>query len=230
MIGSRITVGFAATLILTLAGCGGGGGDERNAAQKAVDGTFVGKVKGTDAFVAVVAEPAAAGNQAKRELSVYVTDGRRLSEWFPGALSKNSFTATSADDDAEVKGELEGTKVTGTVKLPSGKTVEYEAVPATGAAGLYDLSVTAKGKLSGASAAGIGLKGETPFSNGTGTLKLADGQRKKFEVTRDAADNAASLRAGQLLMIVLGGGELSGAGKGRAGDEGDPAFFIRSRG
>lgn len=228
MIGSRITVGFAATLVLTLAGCGGGGqDDERNAAQKAVDGTFVGKLKGTDAFVAVVAEPVA-GKQAKRELSVYVSDGKRLSEWFTGSVAENSFTARSADEDAEVKGKLNGTKVTGTVGLPGGKTVGYEAVPATGAAGLYDLSVSPKGKLSGASAAGIGLKGETPFSKGTGTLKLADGRRKKFEVTRGAADNAASLRAGQVLMIVLGGGELTGTGKGRAGDEGDLAFFIRS--
>lgn len=213
----------AVAVALTVTGCGGGDDPERNAGQKPVEGTFVGKLKGGDALVAIVASPAS-GKQGKRELSVYVNDGKRLSEWFPSSVAGNRFTAKSADGDAELKGELSPKKVAGTVELADGKAVAYEAVPATGAAGLYDLSVSPKGKLTGASAAGIGLKGRTPLARGTGSLKLADGKRMKFVVTRDGAGNADRLRAGQMLLIVLGGGELRGAGKG----DGDPAFFVRS--
>jgi hypothetical protein len=226
---SRISSGAAVALALAIGACGGGGdGDSEQPAQKAVEGTFVGKVKGEDAFVAVVAAPTA-GKGGKRDVSVYVTDGRRLSEWFPGSVEGNSFKAASADQDAEVNGKLTAKGVTGTLELPGGKKGGYEATPATGAAGLYDLSVSAKGRLSGASAAGIGLKGRTPFTDGTGTLELADGKRRKFEVRPDGRGAADRLRAGQVLLIVLGGGELSGAGKGRTRD-GDPGFFIRSSG
>jgi hypothetical protein len=228
MIGSsRISICLVAAIVLIpLAGCGGDG-DKGNSVEKMVDGTFVGKVAGTKAFVAVVAAPVV-GKQDKRDVSVYVTDGKRLSEWFAGSGASNSFTASSDDRDAEIKGKLSGKAVTGTLKLPGGKTVDYQANTATGAAGLYDLTVSRDGELSGASAAGIGLKGEAPLERGVGTLKLADGKRHKFDLTGDAAAGA-SLKSGQVRLIVLGDGELSGAGKRRSvKGSGDPAFLIRS--
>jgi hypothetical protein len=224
MIGSRITVGLAVPLVLALVGCGSGGDGDEGTAEKAVAGTFVGKAAGTNALVAVVAAPLA-GEQQKRDVSVYVADGKRLSEWLPGSISGNSFTAASDDGDAEITGKLSGKAVTGTLKLPSGKTVGYQAGPATGAAGLYDLEVSNKGKLSGASAAGIGVKGKTPLDDGTGTLRLADGTRRKFDITGNDA-KPSSLRAGQMRLIVLGDGELTGAGM-PSGDDAK-AFLIRS--
>jgi len=190
-----------------------------------IDGTFVGKVAETDALVAVVAAPPA-GKQPKREVSVYVADGRQVTEWFAGSAAANSFAASSDDRDAQVKGTLSGSAVTGTLELPGGKTVKYQAIPATGAAGLYDLSVSRKGELSGASAAGIGLKGETPLDSGTGALKLADGKRRKFDVTGLAGGDLPSLRAGQVRLIVLDDG-LTGAGKPRSA-KGGSAFLIRA--
>jgi hypothetical protein len=224
MIRSRIILGLALPLVVAVAACGGGGDGEERPAQKAVEGTFVGKVAGTNAFVAVVAAPVA-GKQEKRDVSVYVSDGKRLNEWFPGSVSGNRFTAASDDSDARIEGKLGGNAVTGKVKLPNGKTVQYQAGPATGAAGLYDLQVSAKGKLSGASAAGIGVKGEAPFDADSGTLRLADGTKRKFAITGQD-EKLSSLRAGQVRLIVLGDGELTGAGMPKSDES--QAFLIRS--
>jgi hypothetical protein len=118
-------------------------------------------------------------------------------------------------------GELNGNSVKGTITLPGGKTARYDASRATGAAGLYELTVSPKGKIRGASATGIGLTGKTALeADGTGTLKLADGTRHKFDVTGTAGD--LELRSGELRVIVLGDGELRGAGRARGSD----GFFL----
>jgi len=217
---------LAVLLVVPLAGCGG---EDRTAEQgksksKPFEGTFLGKVTGTNALVAVVAAPAT-GKQERQDVTIYMSDGSKLSEWLGGAVERNSFAATSDDRDAEAKGELNGNSVKGTVKLPDGKTVRYEASRATGAAGLYELTISPKGKLSGASVTGIGLTGKTAFdADGSGTLKLADGTRHKFDVTGNATRSELPLRSGQLRVIVLGDGELRGAGRVR----GSGGFFIRS--
>ena len=207
-------------LLLPLAGWGGDDGPDAGKAEpaaktgQAFDGSFVGKVSGTEAFVAVVAEPAGDSQQNRREVQIYLADGRRLSEWFVGSISGNSFTAKSGDGDAQAKGKLSGDSVTGTVELPGGKTVRYAASPPSGAAGLYDLTVSSDGDLSGASAAGLGVTGEmTLRKRGTGMLRLVDGERLEFDVTRKPAGNLLRLRAGQFYLIVLPGGQLRGAGK-----------------
>jgi len=219
-------------LLLPLAGCSGGDDPEDEAgkaveAEEAVAGSFVGEVSGTTAFVAVVAAPAA-GKKDSRAVQVYVSDGRRLSEWFSGSISDNSFVAKSDDGSTEAKGTLKGNSVTGSVELPGGRTVRYEAATPSGAAGLYDLTVSSKGELSGVSAAGLGVTGEIKQGRGTGMLNLADGERLEFDVTRNPAGGLIRLRAGQVRLIVLTG-QLRGAGKGRpAAGDGTSNFFIRS--
>lgn len=222
---------LALVLLLTpLAGCGGGDDRDRDKpAEKAVDGTFVGKVGDTSAFVAVVAAPAA-GKRDRRDVTVYVCDARRLCEWLSGSVSRNSFEATAEDRDADATGKLSAEAATGTVELPDGKTVRYNAARATGPAGLYDLTVSSDGDLSGASEAGVALKGTSTLPEaGRGTLKLADGRRLKFVVTRISADDPFRLRAGEARVIVLPGGQLRGAAKSRMTDDAEASgFFIRS--
>jgi hypothetical protein len=216
-------------LLAPLAACGGGDDRREKADEKAVDGTFVGKVAGTDAFVAVVAAPPARG-KAERDVTMYVSDGGRLSESLSGSAKLNSFVATSADDDAEAKGTIAGESVSGSVTLPDGKTARYQANRANAAAGLYDLTVSSKGQLSGASANGVGLTSASVLkAPGIGKLKFADGKRRAFEVTVGSAADPVRLRGGQLRLIVLPSGELSGAGEGRpSGGGGALDFFIRS--
>lgn len=221
-------------LLLPLAGCGGddgnGDGDDRadRKGTKPVEGTFVGKVEGTGAFVAVVAAPTTKG-QERRAITVYVCDAARLCEWFPDSTTGNSFSAASDDDDAQAKGELSREAATGTIELPGGKTVRFKAGEATAASGLYDLTVSADGKLTGASAAGVGLTGSSSLpESGSGKLKLADGTRLEVEVTTKSATAPGELGAGQVRMIVLPKGQLRGAGKTRPAKEGSSDFFIRS--
>jgi hypothetical protein len=228
---TRIGTGLVLALVLApLAGCGGNADrDDKDAAAKAIDGTFAGEVSGTSAFVAVVASPAA-GKQDRRAVTVYLSDGRRLSERLSGSVSRNNFVATTDNRDVEAKGKLSGNAVTGTVTLRNGKTVRYKAGRATAAAGLYDLTVSSDGELSGASAAGVALKGRSTLPKpGSGTLKLADGTRLKFEITRSSTSDPGRLRDGRVRLIVLPDGQLRGAGERRSNaDGGDPDFFIRS--
>lgn len=210
----------ALLLLVPLSGCGGGD-DEREdeQARQPVDGTFVGKVSGTDSLVAVVAAPAAKGKD-ERDATIYVSDGKQVSESFRGTIKSNSFTVASEDDDAEAKGELAGDSVKGSIKLPDGESGSYEAARATGASGLYQLTVSRKGTLSGASAAGVGLTSKSTLrAPGTGSLKFADGKRRKFEITAASENNTRRIRGGEVRLVVLPDGQMSGAGAD---------FFIRS--
>jgi hypothetical protein len=214
-------------LLAALAGCGGDG-DEATP----ITGTFVGKVSETDAFVAVVAEPAGEGED-RGAVTVYVSDAQRIDEWLTGSATEDGFAATSKDRDAEAKGKLSSEAVTGTIELPDGERVRYTARAATATAGLYDLTVSSKGELRGASAAGVALKGETTLpSPGPGEIKLADGTRLKFDVARDTGGKPAGLRAGHVRLIVLPGGQLTGAAISRpnAGGRGSDSFVLSSSG
>jgi hypothetical protein len=225
-------VGFwaslVAVLLASLVGCGGdddGNNDsDREERREPVAGTFVGKLEASEAFVAVVAAPPPKG-QDERDVTVFVCDAKRVCEWFSGSAAGDRFTAPS-DGDGEAKGTLSGKTATGSVELPDDETVRYKVGAAAATAGLYDLTVSAAGKLRGASAAGVALKGESTLPPpGSGNLKLADGTRLKFEVTKNTAGDATQLRPGQVRLIVLPDGQLRGAGKSRRGGS---DFFIRS--
>ena len=230
---SRLGNGCRAIVCLTLAaaafgGCGGDDGDEEeNGQARPVEGTFVGKVKGTDAFVAVVAAPAAKGER-RRDVTVFACDAKRVCEWLQGTASGNKYTAASPDEDSKATGSLRRNAAQGSIQLPGGKSVTYSASPAAATSGLYTLTVSAGGKLTGASAAGVGLTGRSTIPRpGTGTLKLADGTRIRFKVSANASD-PIRLPAGEVRAIVLGGRQLKGAGKARG--EGGDFFIVSTRG
>jgi hypothetical protein len=223
--------GVVAVLVVPLLGCSGDEAATTETAEtraKPVDGSFVGQLSRGDGFVAVVAAPPAAGEE-EREVEVLVVDGSSVSEWFSGPISDNAFVAESEDGDAEARGKLTAETVTGTVELSDGTRVRYSAGRPAGAAGLYDLSISRRGKLTGASAGGLGLRGTIKLPEGTGTLRLADGRRLKLNISEAPATDLAHLGAGQVRLIVLPDGQLSGAGKSRpAAGGGERGFFIRS--
>jgi hypothetical protein len=226
------TISISVVLLLAaLAGCGGDGDDAEGVEKKAkpLEGTFVGKAESGEAFVAVVASPAARGEE-RRELTLYACDARRLCEWFSGSATGNSFRVGAERGDGEASGELTRRAATGSIELSDGKTLRYETERATAAAGLYDLTVTSSGKLSGASATGVGLTGKSTIPKpGDGSLKLADGKRLKLDVTKSSARGSVPLRAGQVLAIVLPDHQLRGAARSRrTAGGGDSDFFIRA--
>jgi hypothetical protein len=224
---TRIWVWFVVVLLLApAAGCGGDDSDD-GTAEKALDGTFVGKLSGTNGFLAVVASPASRGRE-RRAVTVYLSDGEGLSAWFPGSAESNSFSASA--DGGEVTGKLSGDSASGTIELPDGKTVRYKATRATATSGLYELTFAQDGKLTGASAAGVSLTSRSRLeAPGTGTLKFADGKRRKVEITADGDRDPVRLRTAQARLIVLPDGEIAGAGqRGSSADAREPDFFIRS--
>jgi hypothetical protein len=229
-VGSWLSLAGAVLLLASPVGCGGDDGDDNDNdgenRSRPVAGTFVGKVQGTEAFVAVVAAPPAKGED-RREVTALVCDAKQVCGWFAGSTTGNRFVAKPADGEGQAAGNLSGKAATGSVKLPDGDTVRYNATEATASAGLYDLTVSAAGKLRGASATGVALRGDVTLPPpGSGKLKLADGSRLKFKVTRNSAAETARLRAGQVRLIVLPDGQLRGAGQSRGGDA--TAFSIRS--
>jgi hypothetical protein len=211
-------------------GDGGNTGKTANPpkAQKPLDGSFVGKLAGTNALISVLIAPAA-GDETRRDVQVYVADGKRLSEWLSGSITDNTFAAKSDDGDAEAEGKVSGESVTGTVELRDGDTARYKAGRPAGAAGLYNLTVSSNGRLRGTSAGGVGVRGRIELLEGTGVLRLADGRRLKFDVAEAPAGDLLRLRAGQVRLIVLPDGEVGGAGKSRPTEDGGSSdFFVRS--
>jgi hypothetical protein len=223
---------IALVLLLALgavAGCGGDDddGDEvREKKETLVEGSFVGKTSGTNAFVAVVAAQASKGER-RRPATVFVCDAKTVCEWLSGSASGNSFTAASGDDDAKADGGLTRKAARGSIELRGGKTIAFVTRPATAASGLYSLTVSAKGRVSGASASGVGLTGRSTLpAPGPGSLKLADGTRLKFDASENSTGDPVRLRAGEARVIVLPGRQLRGAGKNRG--DGASDFFMRS--
>lgn len=214
-----------------LVGCGDddddGDSDDADRTSKPVQGTFVGKAKGSDAFVAVVAAPPAKG-QDKRVVSVFVCDAKRLCESFSGSASGNDFTAKAEGGTATAT--LTAKTASGRVEVSDADAVRYRAGTATATAGVYALTVSANGKISGASAAGVGLKGQSTLPEaGNGSIKLADGRRLRFRVTRNSSDDPMRLGPGEMRLIILQDGQLKGAAKSRPAEGGEAAdFFVLS--
>src|SRR5437016_3842046 len=77
------------------AGCGGGGGGERAGAAK---GSFVGKVSGTNAYIAVASDG--------RGIAGYLCDGKRVSIWFGSSAIAAGRAKLVARQGGRVLGEV----------------------------------------------------------------------------------------------------------------------------
>jgi hypothetical protein len=125
-----------------------------------VRGEFVSPVPDTDALVAVVAdEPQTAGGQ--RQISAYICDGKvpGIAEWFTGLVARNDFDFFSVSGDARLRGTLTSEEATGTATLADGRDVSFVASPARNGGGLYDVTITPDGQVSGTSTSGAALDG-----------------------------------------------------------------------
>lgn len=161
---SRRICAAAVCLLLSIApaACGGGGSN--------ADGhTYVGTLKGTDAYVAIVAD------ERNQQVSGYVTDGKGISIWIGRtALNKGVGTLVDRKDGKQVGVvAVAGGTAAGAIQLPN-DDFQFEAEEATGAAGLYY-----KVERFGAD-----LVAET------GWIRLADGTYRGTRTTRSGSSGA----------------------------------------
>jgi hypothetical protein len=203
---------------LSASGCGG---SDRPAAG-VVSGSFVGAVRGTDLFVAVVAAPPEREGEP-RAVRVYACDGEdgaaTVSEWFPGR-GEDTFELTSESGRARVRVTLDADAAKGVLSLADGRRLDFRAPPARGIAGLYEATILPDGRVRGVSESGTRQRGRVSFApdangryHGEGTYTTADGTRTGW-----SSSTRARLRRGRAIesrVIVLADGSRRGAFKRR---------------
>ncbi len=223
--------------ICLLAGCAGGGGGsqeedaQKESAEELVAGSFVGEISDVegdvpnaadvaqphDAFVSVVAaEPEQEADT--QEVRAYLCSGASINEWFWGSANGNELDLTS-EGGARLEGEITPDAATGTITLPDGNSVPFEAALASGVAGLYTVSVLPDGRVIGSSEGGDRMEGqvveEEDNSVLTATATAPDGQTLDFQAVTQ------SIEPDDYRLVVLPdgrvkGGKTKGTGAGYA--------------
>ena len=127
----RVAWGVAVAVAVVLAGCGddAGSGGTPAQAKAAAKGAFVGKVDGTDAYVALVSDGSSVVG--------YVCDSKKLSRWIDVSAVRDGTAklgARNGDDLGEAT--ISARSATGTITV-AGEPHSFRAVPASGEAGLY---------------------------------------------------------------------------------------------
>ena len=130
MILRRMTLVGVAAASVSLGACGGGG------ASVPKNIRAVGRVSGSDAFVAVT--------KYGSGIDAYVCDGKTVGETFQGRASGGSLDLRS-DDGARLQARVAGKKVTGRFTPTSGPSFAFTALVAEKPAGLYRARVVANG-------------------------------------------------------------------------------------
>ena len=159
----RLRVLGAIALCLVMVGCGGDDGDGGDAAP-AITGEFVGKASAEDAYVAVFTSNAKSNGQF--DIVAYVCNRQvplggsvELAEWFTGTGRNKAVDLKSEAGTSRLKATLTAGRVTGTVDLPNGKSVTFDAASsADGPAGIFVVDLDAQGNLTGTSRAGKTMK------------------------------------------------------------------------
>jgi len=211
---------------LLLAGCSGGGGGEQGggsqdeeSAQEPISGSFVGTTSDPETLVAVVADKAEGGADS-REVRAYLCNSEDVGEWFRGSVTGNTVDLAS-DGGAQLTGELTSDAATGSVTLPVGEVVSFGASPATGIGGLYSLSISPDGRVSGTSERGGQLEGradDRPREDGaypiTATITSPDGQQQEFEAfSLDPPAEFERKSSYPPRFVVLPDGTIKGGGR-----------------
>ena len=124
------TMTVAAMAVGVLVACGSEEAEDKANGGAAPKGVFVGTVTGADAFIAVVSD----GQQVR---GGYLCDGKELSTWFDAdQIEGNGADLVSRQGDDLGDVTLSGGGVTGEAQV-GGEAVAFNALPATGDAGLY---------------------------------------------------------------------------------------------
>jgi hypothetical protein len=181
---------------------------------------FVGEAKDVpagEAFVAVVVADAKPGAEAREARAIiYGNTENEIQEWFPGAVTADKLDLVS-EGGARLQGEFSPEGATGSVTLADGTVLPFDAVPSTGVAGLYTVTVFPDGRVEGTSERGVRLEGqlgteatEPDVYPMTGTLTPPDGEPQAFEVMFRTLPEAEMITA---RFVVLNDGRIRGGAK-----------------
>jgi len=136
-----------ATLALALigTGCGdddddGGGGEKTAESGQVEAGTYVGKVDGSNAYVALVTDG--------KTVDGYICDAKEISTWIGEDKLSDGGSVALSSRKGVLLGEatFEGDEATGKFVI-DGKPHDFSAEPASGEAGLYHTAKGTQGKL-----------------------------------------------------------------------------------
>lgn len=163
------------TLGLLVAGCGGGGeeqqAEQQGEQQQAEEGqeVYFGWLLGTTDIAAVVFDVSAPNAEGARDVVAYVCNGLggedTLAVWFKGTVSEateelgetQSLTSAGGQETLEIGG-LNDHEVFGTFTNSFGQKMRYAAFPATGGAGIYEVTLDEDLNYSGTSTDGSELE------------------------------------------------------------------------
>lgn len=176
-------------VVMLIAGCGGSGGspEKEQASQEEqqgpVAGEFVGELPdANNTFLALVADEPQNGEEP-RGVRAYICDGADISEWFVGEVSVDEVQLTS-EGGAQLAANLTPEAATGTITLPDGQSLDFEALPATGIEGYYPVTVSPNGQLSGTTWGDARVEGQ---ATGQGVLSATftppEGEAVDLEVS-----------------------------------------------
>jgi hypothetical protein len=222
---------------LLIAGCAGSQDEEGSKGSASpVAGSFVGETSDPVTSVAVVAAEPAQGEES-REVRALIYGEREnpINEWFVGAATGNNLDLTS-EGGAQLEGELTSEGTAGTITLTDGTSVPFDTVPATGVAGLYNVTISPDGLADGTSEDGARLEGqladqpesEIPGRPGegsapvfplAGTITPTNGQPQDFQVSFLMAPVREPDEALTARFIVSDDGMIRGGAKKGSGSQ-----------
>jgi hypothetical protein len=166
---------------------------------------FVGPTSEPDTLIAVTMP------SDKPEVDAYLCDGHDLAIWYTGPV-KGAEPILEAGDEGTLNVRFSDTSAGGTTTLADGRSLSFVAAPATGIAGLYDVTL-AGDELIGVGTSGQQMQGllvET-LPDGrellAGTIELADGSLRAFAAFLSAGSE------GDFRLITLNDGQIKGAAK-----------------
>jgi hypothetical protein len=125
--GARLTL--VGTLLALLVATCGGDGNTTTAPRRTITGSFVGKVEGSDAYVAIVSGGA-------EGVLAYVTDGAWSVDWLDGQLTGRT-AALSNEGGATLDAKFRRGTLTGSFTRPRSPTLRFTARRGEAPAGLY---------------------------------------------------------------------------------------------
>jgi hypothetical protein len=188
---ARMRLVAALALCLFMIGCGRDG-EESRSTPATVTGEFVGTASAQDAYVALYASNPRPDGQF--DVVAYVCNRQvplqasvELAEWFTGTGSNKTVDLRSQSGNTRLQATLEQQRVRGSVDLPDGKSMTFEATSSVdGPAGLFDVGLDDQGNLVGNSRGGKTMK-LSPFERDgvpgyTGTVTLPGGATVPYEL------------------------------------------------